>query len=100
MRHALHLMGILFGLAALLLCVNTPVQAATPMDSMPMAHSQMPCCPDRPAPSVKACAAQCPVVVSDRFVLAYVPVVTMARFETFVVAGNGLSYEPLAPPPR
>ena len=86
-------------LAALLLCLNTPVQAAGQADSMPMAHSQMPCCPDRPAPS-KTCAAQCPVLVADRFLLAYVPAEAMVRFDAVSVTGHGLSYKPLAPPPR
>jgi hypothetical protein len=103
MRQPLNLMGLLLGLAALLLCVSAPAYAQSVTSIGPVAHGEthddMPCCPEVPT-SINACALHCPLVVSPAFAFDHVPAENPVKFYIAPKRQWGLSYAPQAPPPR
>lgn len=96
---------MLCGLLAMLFCLSTPA-AAEPSHFMgntqPTAGmaSDMPCCPEKSPAAPKSCSAQCTLIAPARYELAYVPLVKDVRFIFIEAVGSGMTYAPVAPPPR
>ena len=104
MRHLLNMFGILFGVVALLLCVNVPAQARPAIAGGHSAHGVMPddmhCCPDAPSTPMKACAQHCPLVVAPGFAFHHITAEKSVEFHMTSATRLGVTYAPLAPPPR
>lgn len=95
---------MLAGLFALLACLYAPASAAPIPRGMHHATAgmaaDMPCCPENETPTVKVCGQPCAVIAVPLFAFAYLPRVSRLSFDTRVPATPGISYDPLAPPPR
>jgi hypothetical protein len=97
-------LAMLAGLLAMLACLYTPASAApmprgTHHAAAAMA-ADMPCCPEKGSPSLKVCGQPCAVIAVPLFTFAYLPQVSRLRFDMRMPATSGISYDPLAPPPR
>lgn len=93
-----------FGLFAMIFCGNAITIAGTQdahtMIGMNVAGSEdAPCCPDRGMSSFVMCT-QCPVLSADNSALNYKPLTKPMHFVTGAHPLVGLTYKPLAPPPR
>ena len=94
---------MLAGLLALLACLYVPASAEPQAHGAPSAagmSADMPCCPEKGPPSLKLCGLPCAVIAVPLFTFAYLPRVSRLSFDTRVPAALGISYDPLAPPPR
>lgn len=96
--------ALIMGMLAMLFCLATPVVAApVPHFDDLMATSEaapdMPCCPEKGTTN-KACNQMCPAVAAVTISFAFVPGFRTLSFQTSRQVRSGLTYDPVAPPPR
>lgn len=95
--------ALMIGMLAMLVCMAAPASAAPGSHHQGMAAmestSDMPCCPEKSS-TIKACSQMCPSIAAVTFGLAYVPIFRTLQFQIGVQIRTGLTYDPLAPPPR
>lgn len=102
----LKVMMIVAGLLAMLSGLHAPETAgswAHHEDTHLHVHvrsSETSCCADRGAASVKVCGQHCAAIAAANFHFTYSPLVADMVFEPRHFRVAGLSYAPLAPPPR
>ncbi|MCA1936026.1 MAG: hypothetical protein LDL37_11260 [Asticcacaulis sp.] len=102
----LKVMVIVAGLLAMLSGLHAP-EAAGPWAHHEDTHlhlhvrsSEAPCCADKGAASLKLCGQHCAAIATASFLFMHLPSVKALDFQSRHRHSVGLSYRPLAPPPR